>query len=47
MMIQKTNKTNILVYAVKSDDDPKTETLKPDKIIKRFSGEGFPQPIQS
>ena len=43
----KTNKTNILVYAVKSDDDTKTETLKPDKIIKRFSGEDFPQPIQS
>ena len=30
-------KTNILVYAVKSDDD-KRPTEQADKIIKRFSG---------
>ncbi len=37
MMFQN-QQTNILVYAVKSDDGKKTNLLKPDKSFMYFSG---------
>jgi len=39
--------TNILVYAVKSDDDKKTNSLKPDKSFMCFSGALTTQNLKS